>query len=1106
MAIDARYQNNIVLKQDAFQNLLTNIKNYPIVDVDYITEADEDELHGEPIWSTYTSGTPCIKITYGDERSTKGNSIWNEDLRKQISDQKKRISELQTVINELNKRKNRWEEVYQQNYKVYIDKDNQVKRFKANFDQIEGNKISFLTAGWNLLFLSNALNIDDPYQVVPAGSIFDSHIIYYTHSNIYLFERYSYEDPNTHASIDVYESYDTCGSALRQAIEDDWAQKVANQEIYIKTNEQDIGPVLYQDLGPEMFSYSNILLTKNPYNLVYSGDNYDNTITYYVRNTSTNTFSLYNHNRVSSDDPLYDSTVADWTEKVAAHSIYTKDNEDDPVKTYNLQYTSLNALRGRLINELTLLKNSTNPSTGQSLWSEEQVTVFQNFIDFIRAYNKLVFLDTIGIAGYDAYDIQQLREYAINNATSAYTNLEVIINYLTNENDLVETDSQFNLTDFDWEKVQNKWSADLEGYYYTFRDNIQQIVTIINGTLNSNLTYIRNQIRNINYTLIEYNQDIINAQNTITRLQNKLNNVSAVTYIQVPSGSEYNDDYEYCVKVGEDEYEEYRYSQATWNNSTPKYIKQDRTTYGYKYIKVGDNVKFIHTYSRTEGNCRPLNEQDLEITDPVAKLDASTQESGTFRATINGHVYEVPIKGFTVVPSNKNLYLMTWHEHNASTNEDSFGNINFQGNLLGSGNIITNNGHIFASGGAVAAATYQALRGYYEGSGTNFNNSSSAGLWYDGTANRLIRTWDISHDNNTVGLGTYQLVLMDTTAANIGTSNETTESKTAFTARAGIINNGNTIEFHTGLPSTSYNTNNNMANIKVGNIDATGNIKPIANNSKDIGASTLRWNNIYGNTGDFINLTINGNSIATAPLNEVTNGGTTAQFWRGGNTNNGKPGWSNTLTGNMTINGSLTVSASNANGGGLILSDDGDIVDLNDGYCSMRFSNGVRIYSTRRGGSAVITLDSSGNITPIGKVYRAVFNDYAECRPTINLTPGHAVIDQDDGTLACTSQRLQPGAQIISDTYGDLMGKTEKCQTPIAVAGRVLVYTYQNRYNYHAGMAVCSAPNGTVDIMTREEIRDYPDCIVGIVSEIPEYEYWGTDNVKVNERIWIKVK
>ena len=42
--------------------------------------------------------------------------------------------------------------------------------------------------------------------------------------------------------------------------------------------------------------------------------------------------------------------------------------------------------------------------------------------------------------------------------------------------------------------------------------------------------------------------------------------------------------------------------------------------------------------------------------------------------------------------------------------------------------------------------------------------------------------------------------------------------------------------------------------------------------------------------------------------------------------------------------------------------------------------------------------------------------------------------------------------------------------------------------------------------MSREEIVNYPDRIIGTVSEIPTYETWGTNNVKVNGRIWITVK
>ena len=141
------------------------------------------------------------------------------------------------------------------------------------------------------------------------------------------------------------------------------------------------------------------------------------------------------------------------------------------------------------------------------------------------------------------------------------------------------------------------------------------------------------------------------------------------------------------------------------------------------------------------------------------------------------------------------------------------------------------------------------------------------------------------------------------------------------------------------------------------------------------------------------------------------------------------------------------------------------------------------------------------------RVYNAVWNDYAEFRTTYpEAKCGQCVIDNDDGSLAITNKRLLPGAQIISDTYGSAMGETPTAKTPLAVAGRVLAYPYQARENYHAGMAVCSAPNGTVDIMTRDEIKNYPDCIIGIVSEIPKYEKWGTNQINVDGRIWIKIK
>ena len=140
------------------------------------------------------------------------------------------------------------------------------------------------------------------------------------------------------------------------------------------------------------------------------------------------------------------------------------------------------------------------------------------------------------------------------------------------------------------------------------------------------------------------------------------------------------------------------------------------------------------------------------------------------------------------------------------------------------------------------------------------------------------------------------------------------------------------------------------------------------------------------------------------------------------------------------------------------------------------------------------------------KLYGAVWNDYAEYRESEVLEPGRCIIETGKGDLILSTERLQPGANIISDTYGFAIGETDECKCPIAVSGRVLVYPYEDRYSYQPGDAVCSGPNGTISKMSNEEIMKYPHRIVGTVSEIPEYDTWGTGNVKVNNRIWIKVK
>lgn len=150
-----------------------------------------------------------------------------------------------------------------------------------------------------------------------------------------------------------------------------------------------------------------------------------------------------------------------------------------------------------------------------------------------------------------------------------------------------------------------------------------------------------------------------------------------------------------------------------------------------------------------------------------------------------------------------------------------------------------------------------------------------------------------------------------------------------------------------------------------------------------------------------------------------------------------------------------------------------------------------------------------------GKVWGAVYNDYAEMRnvpeaqiENSSLKPGTCVCEVGDGTMVATTERLQRGCKIISDTFGFNIGETEDCKTPIAVSGRALVYLDQDREiaRDYIGWPVCSGPNGTVSIMTEEEEEKYPSRIVGTISEIPNYERWGSSDVEVNGRIWIYVR
>ena len=233
-------------------------------------------------------------------------------------------------------------------------------------------------------------------------------------------------------------------------------------------------------------------------------------------------------------------------------------------------------------------------------------------------------------------------------------------------------------------------------------------------------------------------------------------------------------------------------------------------------------------------------------------------------------------------------------------------------------------------------------------------------------------------------------------------------------------------------------------------------------------------------------------------------GGTAGQYLVKNSSNDSDASWKNlpalnylplsggTLTGNLTIQQSstndATVRSTNSKGSiGLLSSTNRGLYD----YTKSKWL----IYTDGTKASTSYAL------------YGAVWNDYAEFREGDTIEAGRCVIEVGDDTLITSTERMIPGANITSDTFGFAIGETEQAKTPIAVSGRVLAYPYESREEFkkNIGRPVCSGPNGTVSIMTDEEYRNKGYCAIGTISAVPDYEEWGTGKVKVNRRVWIKV-
>lgn len=810
MALDSKYQDNVILTKDAYQDLLTNIKNYPIIDIDYITEDEEDELHGDLIWPGYTEGMPCIKITYGNERETKGNIIFCEEEKKELRKIQREINRLNVILNNQTWLRDRWLEVWNQNQKVQQQKIDQAYKLANNLISFDTDKYNFLLQAYNLL-----------------SDFYDPSVI---------------EDPNKRYSLIIPDE---------------------NYFINHGTN----GNVVF----PDYFNFQ--------YETFQQTEESQITITFRFLEVNSKL------------------RIADNIQRIR-DALYPEDSADEEI------------IRKR--------------------------SLFNNFYDFINQYNNLVFLD--GIQGIN-------------------------LNYNTNTGEGIPL-SILQYLDFNTYNPSYNFNTT----YNSFKTSIKDILEDINGKVRENLQYARSQI--------EFYNNIINWLN---------------------EGHEPSSPMEINGHNEQKSIGDYQKEIEEINQRIDQKVNESgHKIYGYKYVKVGSNITWDN-YDTVE-----------EKTD-----DTNNQASGTFRITINGHTYEVPIKGFGEIPSNQPIIL-------ATTNDDGIIVRAKNDSIL---NLITLDGNVNITGD------------------TNITGNTN-----------------IAGDTNVGGniLPSEYLKVPDAS---------TYDSNIHYF----IQENGEYIPYNYNESTWNDDVSNGLYYIP-----------------SDIGADDKPFNCIYTSEIHIGDVIIGGND-----------NGSGADGDNASNKVLGENGWTDHLTGPLTI----------GSDGGLIITNTTDAKRYTDGTSGdPNAGNEVSNIDLLIGSIKTLGGIAAGKTIKGSKVHGAVFNDYAEYRHTDNIEPGRCVIETGDGSLILSTKRMQLGANIISDTFGFSIGETQYANTPIAVCGRVLAYTDGPKEMFKAGEAVCSGPNGTVSRMVREEIRNWPDAIVGYVSEIPTYDTWGSDNIKVNGRIWIKVK
>ena len=410
-------------------------------------------------------------------------------------------------------------------------------------------------------------------------------------------------------------------------------------------------------------------------------------------------------------------------------------------------------------------------------------------------------------------------------------------------------------------------------------------------------------------------------------------------------------------------------------------------------------------------------------------------------------------------------------------------------------------------GAGKTADMSQAITGISR-SGTTFTATRANGTTFTFT----------QQDNNT----TYSFSNSAPTLAWNTTSTVGVVGGTALTVKMPANPNTNTTyAFTNSAPTLAWNTTSTVGvaggvafTVKMPANPNTNTTYAFSNSAPTLAWSTTSTVGVVGGVALTVKMPANPNTNTTYGNATTAAAGlvsTTTQSFAGNKTFTGAVSISNSTASSSLSTGALVVT------GGIAASGNSYFKQIyfpayggaygTSGQCAIWY-NGA---GTTQSGESSSRLRCGGDFQA-AKVYGAVWNDYAEYRKAETVEGGRCVYETEEGIMKVAHSRLQAGCRLTSDTFGTCMGETAEAKTPIAVAGRVLAYPYTDRKNFHLGDAVCSAPGGTIDVMTRDEIYKWPDRIIGTVSEIPSYDVWEggsmnePDPIQVNGRIWIYVR